>query len=110
MINKETPDNAYPEGLDKLYDDVVESRSATKALLSKPLSETEYSKPQMYRKNHLNAGAYYSRKIKLIEDKLKFTTDLVRNRKNLNSASLRTKIRYKRYQVDLELEKEKAKV
>ncbi|MNB61051.1 hypothetical protein D3C87_1017550 [compost metagenome] len=85
-------------GLGPLAEGMMESRSASKALLKSPISlkDTPYGGFQAYRRAKLGSSEYRARKLVLIEEDLKFTDDEVNNRRRLNNASLYLKVLYKR--------------
>jgi hypothetical protein len=85
-------------GLGGLVDDMMESRSASKALLRSPtsLKDTPHGEFQAWRRLPFNTAEYRGRLVRCSEDQLKLTDDLEQNRRRYNSASLKVKVTYKR--------------
>lgn len=88
----------YLSGLTMLYDGLVESRSASKALLQTPISlkDTPHGEFQAYRRQPFNTAEYRGRLVKCSEEQMKFTDDLEHNLRRYNGASLKVKVTYKR--------------
>lgn len=85
-------------GLGGLVDDMMESRSASKALLQNPISlkDSQYGEPQRWKRDLLRTLEYCVRKFDMWQQDLGFIEDRRENRRIYNNLSIFNKVVYKR--------------
>lgn len=89
-------------GGESLLGGMAESRSASKALLQRPLHHMEYSPPQNWKRQVLRSLEYFVRKFDTWQDILAFGDDLRVNHRTYNNLSLSKKVAYKRAFINME--------
>lgn len=88
--------------VDAFIVDSLESRSASKALLQRPLHHMEYSPPQNWKRQALRSLEYFVRKFDTWQDILAFGDNLRANHRTYNNLSLSKKVAYKRAFINME--------